>query len=110
VQKTVLSDPKAVRTEKLASLVSVGYQHAFCVTKDNKVWSWVPQTLAEAEHRHFVEPIEVQGLPLNSQIVDIKSGSFQTIILTGNHQVFRIEHPLPTDAGITQETMMPFTV
>lgn len=74
-------------TEKV-KLVSVGYQHSFAVTDSNKVYSWIPTSQEDP-----LEVQEVQGIKAGTVITDIKSASFQTVLLTGDKTLVRIDHP-----------------
>jgi hypothetical protein len=77
--------------------VSVGFQHCFTVTQSNRVFSWVPQTQAVAlslEDQSKVIVEEVKGLKPGCIITDMKSASFQTILLLSDKTVLKIDHPL----------------
>lgn len=53
--------------------------------------------------------MEVKGIKVGTVITDIKSASFQTVILTGDKTLFKIEHPQVNNPEIVPEMQMPFT-
>jgi hypothetical protein len=44
---------KLVDLEEPAKLTSVGFQHSFAVTEQNKIFSWLNDSTGEAEIKHF---------------------------------------------------------
>jgi alpha-tubulin suppressor-like RCC1 family protein len=80
--------------------VSVGFSHGFALTESNEVYTWIMQARQDnIINKH--KSLKVEGVPTNTNITDIKSGSFQTIMLTENGFVFKIDHPVPKEGFIT---------
>lgn len=89
--------------------MSVGFVHAFAVTATNKVFSWVPQPSVPPTAEHPNLPLQVIGINAGTQIIDIRSGNFQTILLTSDHLVLKIDHPaLSYGPEVFPEQQMPF--
>lgn len=78
--------------------MSVGLTHTFAVTITNKVYSW-----HNLDNSAVVALVE--GLEQVPAIVDIKSGNAQTIILSSDHKVYRVEHPTETEKPCKAEQM-----
>jgi alpha-tubulin suppressor-like RCC1 family protein len=79
-----------------AKKVSVGFSHGFVLTESNEVYTWIMQAKQDdiiKKHKSF----KVEGVPINTIFTDIKSGNFQTLILTDTGSVFKIDHPVPKE-------------
>ena len=86
--------------------MSVGFSHGFALTETNEVYTWIMQPKQDDginKHKSF----KVEGIPINTNITDIKSGSFQTIFLTETGFVFKIDHPVPKEGFITNVLETP---
>lgn len=83
-----------------AKKVSVGFSHGFALTESNEVYTWIMQPKQDNaidKQKSF----KVEGVPINSLFTDIKSGNFQTLILTDTGFVFKIDHPVPKEGFVT---------
>ena len=104
--ENVLKPSRVLDLQIKAKKVSVGFSHGFAITESNEVYTWIVQPKQDNEfikHRSF----KVEGIPINTNFIDIKSGNFQTIILSENGFVYKIDHPVPKEGFITNALDSP---
>eukprot|EP00347_Sterkiella_histriomuscorum_P002508 403367880 len=90
--------PMKINIDERVKLVSVGLWCSFAVTESNKIYNWQQGFITE-DH----VPVLVQNIQENLNIIDIKSTNFETIFLTKNGEVYKIEHPLDYQLPIKAE-------
>ena len=106
--ENILRESRLLDLPFKASKVSVGFSHGFALTECNQIFSWIMQPKQDnLQFKHKPFKVDNAILPLGTFFTDMKSGNFQTLLLTNTGCVYKIDHPVPKEGFLTNEIETP---